>query len=87
MPVMEGNAENILGKHFEIRKVCDREVTDSLRSSIREFCQVGPGETTCTWVLAWGPLHAAARASASAGQIGTVEHVGRIVVRCSLALH
>lgn len=41
MPVPEGNAENILGKHFEIRKVCEREVNDNLRTSIREFCQVG----------------------------------------------
>ena len=31
MPVLEGNAEEVLGKHFEIRKVCDRQINDSLR--------------------------------------------------------
>ncbi|KAL4858559.1 hypothetical protein ACK3TF_001514 [Chlorella vulgaris] len=38
MPVLEGNAENIQGKHLEIRKVCDNVVSENMRSSIREFC-------------------------------------------------
>ncbi|EFN58199.1 hypothetical protein CHLNCDRAFT_50601 [Chlorella variabilis] len=40
MPVMEGNAEEIMGKHFEIRKVCDRAINDNQRESIRDFCNL-----------------------------------------------
>jgi hypothetical protein len=43
MPVLEGNAENIQGKHLEIRKVCDNVVSENMRSSIREFCTVSCG--------------------------------------------
>ncbi|PRW56880.1 hypothetical protein C2E21_4544 isoform A [Chlorella sorokiniana] len=39
-PVLEGKAEEIKGKHFEIRKVCDRQLTDANRNSIRDFCQL-----------------------------------------------
>ena len=28
----------VLGKNFEIRKVCDTPVTEPIRESIREFC-------------------------------------------------
>lgn len=38
-PVLEGNAEEIVGKNFEIRKVCDRQINDATRSAIRSFCQ------------------------------------------------
>ena len=37
---MEGNSEEIDGKDFEIRKVDDVVVTEAIRSSIREFCQM-----------------------------------------------
>lgn len=39
-PVLEGNAEQVTGKNFEIRKICARQLTDAQRTSIREFCQV-----------------------------------------------
>lgn len=39
-PVLEGNAEEIMGKHFEIRKVDETPVSDSIRSSVRDFCQL-----------------------------------------------
>ncbi|KAL4443508.1 hypothetical protein ABPG75_011245 [Micractinium tetrahymenae] len=38
-PVLEGNAEEIMGKNFEIRKVCNRQINDATRSAIRSFCQ------------------------------------------------
>jgi hypothetical protein len=37
---LEGNAEEILGKHFEIRKIDDKPVSEDVRSSIRDFCQM-----------------------------------------------
>lgn len=36
--MLEGNEEKILGKNFEIRKVCDNTVTEPIRAAIREFC-------------------------------------------------
>ncbi|PSC72447.1 hypothetical protein C2E20_4214 isoform B [Micractinium conductrix] len=39
-PVLEGNAEEVMGKHFEIRKICDRQINDVTRASIRDFCQI-----------------------------------------------
>ena len=48
--MLEGNAEEIAGKHFEIRKVCDRQINDAQRASIRDFCTVsGRG----MWVGGW----------------------------------
>ena len=41
--MLEGNAEEIPGKHFEIRKICDRQINDAQRASIRDFCTVGGG--------------------------------------------
>ena len=32
--------ENVDGKNFEIRKVCDKSLSDATRNSIREFCTV-----------------------------------------------
>lgn len=39
-PMLEGSAEEVSGKHFEIRKVDDAPVTDSIRGSVRDFCQM-----------------------------------------------
>ncbi|GAB4817797.1 hypothetical protein N2152v2_004843 [Parachlorella kessleri] len=39
-PSLEGNAEEVVGKHFEIRKVDERPVTDLARSAIKDFCQM-----------------------------------------------
>lgn len=39
-PMLEGNAEEIIGKNFEIRKLGDNPVSDSVKASIREFCQL-----------------------------------------------
>lgn len=39
-PVLEGNAEEVIGKNFEIRKIDDASLTDAQRSSIRAFCQM-----------------------------------------------
>lgn len=39
-PVLEGNVEEIEGKALEIRKVCDRSISDNTRECIREFCTV-----------------------------------------------
>lgn len=39
-PTLEGNAENVDGKNFEVRKVDDVPATDAVRSSVRDFCQM-----------------------------------------------
>lgn len=39
-PMLEGNAETVVGKNLEIRKVCDRTISENTRSSIRDFCQM-----------------------------------------------
>ncbi|DBA67165.1 TPA: hypothetical protein ACH3X2_001483 [Trebouxia sp. C0005] len=38
-PQMEGNAEEIMGKHFVIRKVDDNTIDEQTRSVIRLLCQ------------------------------------------------
>lgn len=39
-PALEGNSEEVVGKHFEIRKVDDQPVSETVRSGIRDFCQM-----------------------------------------------
>lgn len=39
-PILEGNAEEVDGKNFEIRKVCDNSVSEPMRASIKDFCQM-----------------------------------------------
>ena len=60
--MLEGNAEEIAGKHFEIRKVCDRQINDAQRASIRDFCtvrgwlgRVGGAGRGLVLVLRWRP--------------------------------
>eukprot|EP00775_Hariotina_reticulata_P007254 gene7254-7467_t len=38
MPTKEGKQEEVVGKHFEIWKTCDRKVDEDLRATIRAFC-------------------------------------------------
>ena len=39
-PALEGNSEEVLGKHFEIRKIDTKPVNEGIRSAIRDFCQM-----------------------------------------------
>lgn len=39
-PTLEGNEEQVLGKHFEVRKIDETPVTEDIRSAIKEFCQI-----------------------------------------------
>lgn len=68
---MEGNAEEIMGKHFEIRKVCDRAINDNQRESIRDFCNllVGGACAAGPSVAACGLHPAAARARGPASSL------------------
>ncbi|KAF6261670.1 hypothetical protein COO60DRAFT_1500678 [Scenedesmus sp. NREL 46B-D3] len=38
MPTNEGKQQEVVGKHFEIWKTCDRKVDEDLRATIRAFC-------------------------------------------------
>lgn len=37
-PVLEGKVDVVVGKHFEIWKLCESPVDETLRSTIRAFC-------------------------------------------------
>lgn len=39
-PMLEGNAEEVKGKNFEIRKLGDAPVSGPIKASIKEFCQM-----------------------------------------------
>lgn len=38
--MLEGNAEEIKGKNFEIRKLGEDSVSDQVKTSIKEFCKL-----------------------------------------------
>ena len=37
-PILEGNADEVTGKNFEVRKIDDTPVSEAIRSSVRDFC-------------------------------------------------
>lgn len=39
-PALEGNAEEIIGKNFEIRKIDDRPAADLTKTAIKDFCKM-----------------------------------------------